>query len=118
MDEIREQDGADDTQVVFISVDPERDVKQHLKDYVTYFNRGFVGVTGPVEHLNALTTPLGVMHMRVDAPQGEEGYLIDHTASILLIDPTGHLKAIFGAPHNAQTIARNFHEIRRHHRSE
>lgn len=100
------------TQFVFISVDPQRDNVANLKEYVTFFNKDFIGVTGKLEMIESLTHPLGVAYRRV--PGGTaDSYLIDHTASFLLIDPLGRMLATFLPPHNVEQIAEDFRRIRR-----
>jgi protein SCO1/2 len=101
----------DDVQVVFVSLDPQRDNQERLQQYVQYFNPDFVGVTGDEERLAALTRQLGVVYTITDRGRGGN-YLVDHTASILLTDPAARLVAVFGLPHNAETIANRFVTIR------
>jgi protein SCO1 len=98
-------------QVVFVSVDPERDTPQQLDGYVSYFSKEFVGVTGSPQAIAAFTRQLSVPYGR--SPGGTSGeYSVDHSASILLIDPQARLSAIFSAPHDPRRIAAEFLEIR------
>ncbi len=97
-------------QVVFVSIDPRRDTAQQLGKYVPYFNKAFIGVTGPEDEINRLTKQLGILHVRVEQNQGQD-YLVDHSASVLLFSPQGALRALFGAPHAAQRLAADFKKI-------
>jgi protein SCO1/2 len=90
---------------VFVSVDPERDDLARLRDYVSYFNPAFVGATGPHPELQRLTRQLGVLYQRASEGDSALGYLIDHTAALLLVDPKGRLTAVFSAPHAAAPMA-------------
>jgi protein SCO1/2 len=103
-------------QVVFITVDPERDDPSRLKSYVKYFHPQFIGVTGTPAAIDALTSNLGILHMKTPNPNDPENYLVDHTVTILLIDPEGHLVALFGAPHNAKSLADDFHTLRQYYK--
>lgn len=103
---------AENTQVVFISVDPERDDVQQLSQYVPFFNKDFVGVTGEVSEIDRLSSYLGILHAKSPNPNDPDNYLVDHGVSVLLIDPRGLLVAVFGAPHHADRIAGDFHELR------
>jgi protein SCO1/2 len=94
-------------QVVFVSVDPQRDSPEQLGAYVGYFNQNFIGVTGDEADLQCLTRQLGILHMRAPGST-PENYLVDHTASILLIDPRARLHAVFSTPHDAANIADDF----------
>lgn len=104
--------GAAAPEVVFVSVDPERDSVQQLHRYVTHFNPQFHAATGPQSALEALTRQLGVLYMKVPAAGERSGYQIDHSASVLLVDPSGRLRAVFSPPHQAATIAVDFARIR------
>nr|VFK66534.1 MAG: protein SCO1/2 [Candidatus Kentron sp. UNK]VFK68435.1 MAG: protein SCO1/2 [Candidatus Kentron sp. UNK] len=95
---------------VFISVDSERDEPEQLARYVPYFNPDFLGVTGVEEEISNLTRPLGVVYRRVYGDDAKS-YLIDHSASVSLIDPTGRMVALMSPPHDAVAIARNFRDI-------
>ena len=97
-------------QVVFVSVDPARDNLDHLAAYVSHFHPDFLGVTGSDENLMAFARQLGVLFVRNDADASGD-YLVDHTAAVFLIDPRGHLVALFQAPHSAATFARDIPQI-------
>lgn len=105
----KQEHGAN-VQVVFVSIDPERDTVERLAQYVPYFDKSFIGVTGEQGNINELTKQLGVLHLRVEA-EGDAGYLMDHTASVLLLNPSGELRAVFSAPHEARQIAEDFQLI-------
>jgi protein SCO1/2 len=99
-----------DTRVVFVSVDPKRDNTEQLAKYVPYFNRSFLGVTGGPDQIDQLTRQLGIMHLQVK--QGE-GYLVDHSASILLFGPDAKLHGIFSAPHATDRLLQDYIKLRR-----
>jgi protein SCO1/2 len=112
MRSIARQGDAANTQVVFVSIDPQRDTPNTLKGYLHYFNPKFVGVTGRPAAVNALTSALGIPHARIADPSGHGNYLVDHSASILLIGPQGKLVALFSAPQKAPLLASDFHKLR------
>jgi protein SCO1/2 len=96
--------------VVMVSVDPERDTPEQLAAYVPYFDADFLGVTGTDDALGPLTGALGVAYGRTPTAGGE-GYTVDHTAAIFLVNPDGRLAAVFGTPHSAERIARDFRYV-------
>lgn len=104
-----------DLQVVFVSVDPERDTPEQLKTYTQYFNPGFLGVTGTDEQLNALTSALGILHAKVADPNNPTSYLVDHSASILVVNPRAELEAVLSAPHSAPVIAADLRTLYTHY---
>ena len=97
-------------QVVFVSVDPKRDTPEHLGAYVSHFDPSFVGVTGSDANLAAFAGQLGALYVLGDA-DAEGQYSVDHTAALFLIDPRGHLVALFQAPHAAGVLARDIPRI-------
>ncbi len=99
-------------QHVLVSVDPARDRIEVLAQYVPWFGSSFLGVTGSDDELSKLARQLGVAYFRGEA-KADGSYLVEHSASIMLIDPWGRLVALFGMPHRADTIATRFLELER-----
>ena len=99
-----------EVQVVFVSVDPDRDTSEKLDNYVGYFNPEFVGLGGTREQVDSLARQIGVAYYLHD--QGETGeYLVDHSASVFLIDPQGRLLAVMPPPHDPDSIRDRFLKI-------
>lgn len=97
-------DQSNTTQVVFISVDPNRDKAQQLADYVNYFNPNFIGVTSSHQQLWPFVTELGLIYSLVEEGERDDFYLVDHSASIVLINPKGEFYATFKSEINEQGI--------------
>lgn len=104
-DMLAAENRADAVDVVFITVDPERDTPERMKDYVTGFDASFTGVTGSLDAIDVLARDLGIAHTRHndDVEEGEN-YDVDHGLAVLLINPQGRLQAMFGSPHDATSI--------------
>ncbi len=83
-----------DTQVLFVSLDPHRDTAAILRDYVRYFDPAFMAATGDTHVIDRLTTDLGVPYAIEDGPTPDE-YVVNHSATILLLDPQGRYYARF-----------------------
>lgn len=96
--------------VAFVSVDPARDTPAALGRYVAHFDPQFLGVTGKAEAMDALTRILGVA-VSVGAADDNGNYTVDHTAAIFLIDTDAAMRAVFGGPHVASVIARDYRSI-------
>ncbi|MDD3517303.1 MAG: SCO family protein [Chromatiales bacterium] len=111
MDELKQAGVERMPQVVFVSVDPERDTVEQLKTYVGYFNPDFIGTTGDPSAIAVFAKKLGLFYNRVDDPRDPANYLIDHSATILLIDPAGRLHARIEPPHQIEAMARQYREI-------
>lgn len=84
--------GAESVQVVFVTVDPERDTPQKLRDYVSIFNPAFIGLSGSKEDLEKVWSDYGVYREEEELPNSATGYLVNHTARVYLIDRDGNLR--------------------------
>lgn len=80
-------------QVVLVSLDPERDTAEKLANYTRSFNPHFIGVTGELKDIRKFQSQLGIYSAR-DAAK-EENYQIEHTSSIMLINPQGKWAGLF-----------------------
>jgi protein SCO1/2 len=80
-------DDADRLNVVFVSVDPERDTPKTLHDYLSYFDKRIQGFTGTPEQLAVMAKEYGVYYKKVPLDGGS--YTMDHTASVYLLDGKG-----------------------------
>lgn len=87
----------------FISVDPQRDTPEQLARYIGFFHKDFVAATGSDAELTRLTRALGLVYAQVPDEQG--GYTVDHSASVVIIDPAGRLVGLFRPPLDAVAIA-------------
>ena len=103
--------GAEDIQIVFISVDPNRDTANKLKQYVTHFHATFLGVTGDDAQIGNLAGQLGAAY-EVSITPGVENYPVTHTTAVFLLDPRARYHAVFTPPHDADVISRRFKVVR------
>ena len=81
-------------QIVFVSIDPERDTPENLDGYVKHYNPAFIAVTSDIPTLTAFATNLGAVFEKEANGAGPQDYTMAHTASIFLINPKGQLAAI------------------------
>jgi protein SCO1/2 len=82
------------SQVLLVSVDPQRDTQEKLSKYIAYFNPEFIALRAGHDVLFPFARNLGLMY----AISGEgDDYLVDHSASLVLINPDGDIEAIFKA---------------------
>ncbi|HFD40739.1 MAG TPA: SCO family protein [Anaerolineae bacterium] len=87
-------DKTKDVQFLWVTVDPERDTPEKMEDYVSHFNSEFLGLIPPsAEDLARVAAAYNVYYERHDYGSGA-GYLMDHTATVALIDPQGMWRAI------------------------
>lgn len=97
----------------FVSVDPDRDKAEILKQYVQYFNSEFNGVTGKYDELDKLTKQIGILYGYDEKEDSKDiEYIVNHSAQLILVDPKGRMRAVLSPPHDAKTISSNFQTIR------
>lgn len=91
--------------LLMISVDPERDTVQHLKEYTAFFHPEMLGVTGTVEQVASLAKAFGAGYIK-QPPKADGSYAVDHTVSTYVVAPDGKLSAVLdlGAS-NDQVVA-------------
>jgi protein SCO1/2 len=102
----------DKIRIFLVTVDPGRDNPNQLKIYLKNFSENFTGLTGGLDQIYNFAT-------RVNAPftpinnSKDPYYTVDHTGSIVLIDPDGNYAGFFRAPHNQDKIKKALLEITR-----
>jgi protein SCO1 len=84
-------------QVLFVTVDPNRDTPERLKSYVPFFNKTFLGVTGNLEDIQKTAHDYGVTIVKHEEVYGRsekdhwDKYLMTHTNTVFLVDRDGTL---------------------------
>ena len=100
----------DKIRIFLVTVDPDRDSPDQLKVYLENFNENFIGLTGGLDQIYNFAT-------RVNAPfspisnSKDPHYTVDHTGSIILINPEGNYAGFFRAPHNQDDIKKAILDI-------
>ncbi len=97
-------------QVVFISVDAQRDTPEQLARFVPNFDPEFIGLTAPSQPaIEAVAARMGVAAgIRL---QSDGSYSVDHTAAIFVVDPAGRLTAILTGPFGVDTLLADFRRL-------
>jgi protein SCO1/2 len=91
-------EAADAVQVIYVTVDPERDDAARMRGFLASFDPSFVGATGAPDALAAVRQNYGVTAIKHGT--GDD-YVMDHTSSIYLIDRSGKLRALMPYGHDA-----------------
>lgn len=97
---------------LFITVDPERDRPEALAPYLAAFDPAFIGLTGAPEEVNQLAAALAVKAVG-GMDQSNPG-LIDHTSSVMIIDPAGRVVGALQPPLLPADMARSWRQLRRY----
>jgi protein SCO1/2 len=99
-------------EVLFVTVDPARDTPEVLRAYLAGAARDVVGLWGSEKQIAALATQLGILHLPGQR-DAAGAYIVDHPATILVIDPAAHLRAGFPFPHDPQRMIEQMADIQR-----
>jgi protein SCO1/2 len=90
-------------QVIFVSVDPDRDTQALISRYVEGFNPDFIGLTGKPEEVAKLATLFQTVYSREDPG---EYYMVDHSTHIAVVNPSGQFTGMFRVPHQEEKMAK------------
>lgn len=91
-------------QPLFITVDPERDTPEHLKDYVPLFHPRLIGLTGDPAAIRAAADAYKVYYARVPNERGDD-YTVDHSSFIYLMGADGQYLGFFPPGTSPERIA-------------
>lgn len=98
-------EGAPDrVQVLFVTVDPERDTPEVLKAYVPYFHPTFLGLHGSAVQVAQSAREFRIVYRRHVEP-GAEGYLVDHSAGSYVLDSQSRMRLYLPFGHKPEDIA-------------
>lgn len=89
--------------LLMVSVDPERDSVQHLKEYTAYFHSEMTGVTGTPAEIASLAKAFGAGYIK-QAPKADGSYAVDHTVSTYVVDTDGKLAAVLDLGVTPETL--------------
>ncbi|WP_407276297.1 SCO family protein [Halothiobacillus sp. DCM-1] len=93
-------------QVVFLSVDPDRDHPKRLAEYAHYFDPSFIGMTGSRASIDAVTGALKAGYRIAPHAPGSVSYEIDHDTGYRLISPQGKMVALLPSPHDPAAMTK------------
>ena len=93
---------ADDLRIIFVTVDPERDTPEMVKDYVEGFDPTVIGLVGDVEETENAKAAFGVFSEK-SGDVDSEFYLVDHTALTFLIDRNGSFQGTISYQEASET---------------
>ena len=103
---------ADKVTPVFITVDPDRDTPEHMKEYLKFFHPRMIGLTGTPEQTAAALKAYKVHAAKAPFEGGDAGdYLMDHTSIIYLMGPDGAYKTHFSHGAGAEDMAKGIRKF-------
>lgn len=102
-------EAAQEVQVAMVSVDPQRDTPEKLKEYMGYFSEDYVGATG--EYIDIFNLARQVNVAFGYTPQEDGEYLVNHSAQIILVNPQGDFHGFFKTPHEPEQMVSTFRSV-------
>ena len=103
--------------VIFITVDPDRDTTEALKDYIKAFNPEFIALTGSTERIKEAADSMGVFYKKNQSDKLTNDYLINHSSIKFLMDTNGTYLAHFSRELSHSELAENISKKIRNHNS-
>lgn len=82
---------AEQVQVLFVTLDPERDTQQVLAQYIPAFDKRFIGLYGTQAQTESVTKEFKIFAAKVEN-SGKSGYTLDHSAGLYLYDKSGKIR--------------------------
>jgi protein SCO1/2 len=101
---------ADRVQVLMVTVDPERDTPEILKQYVTALDPRFLGLTGDAEAVARTAKEFKVFYQK-NPGASPQAYSVDHSAGTFIFDPAGRLRLYVSYGQGAEVFAHDIAEL-------
>lgn len=99
-------------QIVWVTVDPERDSMSKMNDYINAFNSEFIGARAPLKETEALLTQLHITAIKIVADdKAKDQYVVNHSAEILLFNPRGKVQAYLSFPPKSAQLVKDYKTI-------
>ncbi len=102
--------GNDEVEFVFVTVDPERDTIERLREHLEIFSDNFRGLTGTEEQVTPVYESFGIFREKVAFSSSAMGYVVDHSTLMLLLDRNGQVRLTFPFDADPDEIV---HDVRR-----
>lgn len=101
---------ADAFQVLFVTVDPERDTQEVLAQYVPAFDKRFIGLYGDKAATETVVKDFKLFTAKVEN-SGSSGYTIDHSAGIYIFDKSGKIKLYVDYGERPEVLAQDIKKL-------
>ena len=95
--------------LLFVSVDPERDTPKRVADYARYFDPDTLTATAAAKPLADFASIMGLVYMKVPLPDGD--YSMDHSATLVLLDPQGRQAGLVRPPLDGKAIGEDLRKL-------
>ena len=100
------------TNIIFVTVDPQRDTQEYLKDYIQYFKGDVIAVTGEIKEIKKLADNWNVFFERVNTLDND--YTFNHTATVFMLDSNGVFRGTIAWGENPVSISQKIINLSKH----
>jgi protein SCO1/2 len=100
------------TNIIFVTVDPQRDTQEYLKDYIQYFKGNVIAVTGDIKEIKKLANNWNVFFERVNTSDND--YTFNHTATVFMLDQNGVFRGTIAWGENPKSIRQKIINLSKH----
>ena len=90
------------TNIIFVTLDPKRETQDHLKDYIQYFNKNVIAITGKINEIKSLADNWNVFFETIGS--SKDNYNLNHTASVFMLDRKGVFRGTIAWGENEESI--------------
>lgn len=114
-DDLVNTEFGDSTQVIMVSVDPQRDSVTAMANYVQQYHDEFIGLTGDLAVISKLADELYIAFTEAPVHDGDhnnENYEIAHSGYIVMINPEGDYVSLIRAPHTKERLSEAYRIVR------
>jgi protein SCO1/2 len=101
---------SDDVQILLVSVDPERDTPEVMKNYTAAFGPWLLGLTGEEDVLEALRKSYGV-YAAMESSDSKGTYNVMHSTAVFAFDSEGHVRLLISDVNNADAVASDLRQL-------
>ena len=100
------------TNIIFVTIDPQRDTQEYLKDYIQYFKGEVIAVTGDIKEIKKLADNWNVFFERVNTLDND--YTFNHTATVFMLDSNGVFRGTIAWGENPVSISQKIINLSKH----
>ncbi len=101
----------DEINIIFVTLDPQRDNEKHLQDYIQYFDGNIIGVTGDKIEIKKFAENWRVFYETVKT--SNKNYTLNHTATVFMIDKLGNFRGTISWGENENSIIQKINNLRK-----
>jgi protein SCO1/2 len=94
---------ADQLQVIYVTVDPERDTEERMRNYLRAFDPSFLGATGTPQQMAKVRQDYGITATKKPI-EGSKDYIVGHSSYLYFVDRKGNLRALLPYGRSADDV--------------